>query len=172
MTLPSITLRKRWTPGEGIVSDRIVRLPQRLSRSRTNPFDKPGRVVVVTLDNERRIGLFTNDLKSPAAAIAALYKTRWQIELFFRWIKQNLRIRRFHGRSYNAVRLQIAAAIIVYLLIKIAHAAAGTTKTKTVFFASLRAALFHRIDISRLVQRIERRPEPVPNHGLQFEFAL
>lgn len=169
---PLTLLHERRPCGEGIISDRIVRLPQRLARSRTNPFDKPGRVVVVAIDHERRIALFTNDLTSSAATIAALYKTRWQIELFFRWIKQNLRIRRFHGRSYNAVRLQIAAAIIVYLLIRLTHTAARTTKTKAVFFASLRAALFHRMDIESLVQRIERRKTLAPDNGLQFELAI
>jgi hypothetical protein len=82
-----------------------------------------------------------------------------------------LRIRRFHGRSYNAVRLQIAAAIIVYLLLKLAHRDSKTRKTPAVFFASIRAALFHRLDLDSVVQRIERRP-PKPNISNTPQLAL
>ncbi len=170
---PLTVVAERSPVGESIISDRIVRLPQRLAKSRTNPFAKPGRAIVVAIDDKRRITLFTNDLRSSATYIAELYKTRWQIELFFRWIKQNLRIRRFHGRSYNAVRLQIAAAIIVYLLLKLAHAAAKTRKTAAVFLASVKAALFHRIDLGRLGERIDpRKPSPPWHHAHQFELAL
>lgn len=159
--------------GTPIVGDKIVRLPERMARSRKNPFAKDGRMVTVTIATGKTLKLFTNDLDSPAEVIADLYKTRWQIELFFRWIKQNLKIRRFHGRSANAVRLQIAAAIITYLLLKLVHAAARTKKTAAVFFTALRNALFHRIEVETLVGRIERRhaaliPLPPP----QLELAV
>ena len=117
-------------------------------------------MVVVTISTGKTIKLFTNDMESSAEVIAGLYKTRWQIELFFRWIKQNLKIRRFYGRSANAVRLQIAAAIITYLLLKLLHQAAKTKKTVAHFFASVRHALFHRLDVQTLVARIERRQGP------------
>lgn len=140
-----------------VVCDKTVRLPERMAKSRRNPFAKIGRMVVVTIDTGKTLRLFTNDLHSPAETIADLYKTRWQIELFFRWIKQNLKIRRFHGRSANAVRLQIAVAIITYLLLKLLHNAAKTKKTAARFFASVRHALFQRMDVETLVGRIERR---------------
>ena len=143
--------------GTNIVCDKIVRLPKRMARSRKNPFAKNGRMIVVIIDTGKKITLFTNDLDSSAETIADLYRTRWQIELFFRWIKQNLKIRRFHGRSANAVRLQIAAAIITYLLLKLLHNAANTKKSAAHFFASLRHALFQRIEVETLVARIERR---------------
>jgi len=63
----------------------------------------------------------TNDLKRSAGKIADLYKERWQIELFFKWIKQNLKIKRFIGTSENAVKIQIIIAMIAYLLLKIAN---------------------------------------------------
>ena len=66
------------------------------------------------------ITLITNDLKRTAIEIAALYKGRWQIELLFRWIKQHLDIRKFLGNNDNAIRLQILAAMIAYLLLRIA----------------------------------------------------
>jgi IS4 transposase len=68
----------------------------------------------------KTITLLTNDLERAALDIAALYKTRWQIELLFRWIKQHLRIRRFLGHNDNAIRLQIFAAMIAYALLRIA----------------------------------------------------
>ncbi len=64
--------------------------------------------------------LITNDLERPAVEIAALYKARWQIELLFRWIKQHLNIRKFLGTNDNAIRLQIIAAMIAYLLLRLA----------------------------------------------------
>ena len=63
----------------------------------------------------------TNDLDRTAQEIADLYKARWQIELFFKWIKQNLEIKRFFGRSENAVKIQVLAAMISYLLLKLAQ---------------------------------------------------
>ena len=71
--------------------------------------------------DQRYVGL-TNDLDAPAQEIADLYKQRWQIELFFKWAKQNLRIRHFLGTSENAIRIQIFVALIAYILIRMAQA--------------------------------------------------
>jgi IS4 transposase len=171
---PLKVLAKRPVPaGCNVLFDHVVQLPSRLARHRRNPFSKPGRAIGVLLDSGRRIRVFTNDLKSSARTIAQLYKTRWQIELFFRWIKQNLHIHHFHGRSENAVRLQIAAAIIVYLMIKLAHAAVGATKAVAIFFKAVTSHLFNRIDINVLVQRIERRVVlPSSRNPAQLEFVL
>jgi hypothetical protein len=169
---PVTVVAERPVPaGTALVCDKIVQLPKRMACSRKNPFAKNGRMVTVTIDTGKTLRLFTNDLDSSAEAIADLYKTRWQIELFFRWIKQNLRIRRFHGRSENAVRLQLTAAVITYLLLKLIHAAARTKKTAAVFFTALRIALFHRIEVATLVGRIERRHAfliPLPSPQLEF----
>src|SRR3546814_13152264 len=74
-------------------------------------------LVGVKIDTGREITLLTNDLKAPAAEIAALYKARWQVELFFTWLKQNLKLTHFLGATENAVLIQIMAALIAYLLI-------------------------------------------------------
>lgn len=159
--------------GSNVVADRIVELPERMARSRRNPFRKRGRLVTVTLDTGKRLRLFTNDLESPAAEISDLYRTRWQIELFFRWIKQNLKIRHFLGRSQNAVRLQIAAAIVTYILLKLLHRASRTTKTVAQFARSVQHSLFHRIDLDTLVGRIERTIRPDKDvQPPQLELAL
>jgi IS4 transposase len=79
----------------------------------------PLRRIRLRRDKGGMITLITNDLTRTAVEIAALYKSRWQIELLFRWIKQHLRIRKFLGKSENAIRLQILAAMIAYLLLRI-----------------------------------------------------
>jgi IS4 transposase len=147
--------------GSAIVSDRIVTLPSRLAASRANPFAKPGRAITVTLETQRRITLFTNDLDSPAQEIADLYKARWKIELFFRWLKQNLRIRHFLGTSRNAVRIQIAVAIIVYMVLRFLHKASSTAKSFTTFARNFGHCLFKTTSLPRHIERLEtvlRRP--------------
>ncbi|MCZ7171541.1 transposase, partial [Salmonella enterica] len=85
---------------------------------RRNRYTAPlRRIPVHRPDHAAPLVLVTNDLERPAAEIAACYRARWQIELFFKWIKQNLRISRFFGRSENAVRIQILCALIAYLLV-------------------------------------------------------
>ncbi|MBE3117220.1 MAG: IS4 family transposase, partial [Candidatus Atribacteria bacterium] len=75
------------------------------------------RVRFYDRENDRRLTFLTNNFLQPALTIAKLYKLRWQVELFFRWIKQNLRIKSFYKTSENAVRTQIWVAITVYALV-------------------------------------------------------
>ena len=97
----------RVAKNSNIVSDRIGHLPARLAASRKNPLQVPVRELRVIIDTGKMLRIVTNDLDAPAQEIADLYKQRWQIELFFRWIKQTLRIKRFIGISENAVRIQM-----------------------------------------------------------------
>jgi IS4 transposase len=78
------------------------------------------RLITVQRDDAKPITLLTNDMTRSAVEIGALYKARWQIELLFRWIKQHLEIKSFIGRSDNAIRLQIIAAMIAFVLLRIA----------------------------------------------------
>ena len=80
----------------------------------------PLRRIVLRREDGRLLTILSNDLQRSAGEIAALYRKRWQIELLFRWIKQHLKIRSFLGRSENAIRLQLYAAMIAYLLLRIA----------------------------------------------------
>ena len=75
--------------------------------------------MIVKRDNKTPLILVTNDLQRSSEEIAELYKQRWQIELFFKWIKQNLKIKKFLGRSENAVKTQICIAIIAFVLIRL-----------------------------------------------------
>ena len=94
--------------------------------------------------------ILTNDLNAPATEIAALYKRRWAIELFFRWIKQTLKLRHFLGRSENAVRIQIVVALIAFVLIKLAHNAQNAISSLTQFGRLIRANVLHRTPIGHM----------------------
>jgi len=117
---PTHLIEERAGAGDNILFDRIVTLSSRLSSQRRNPYSAPVRLVGVRIDTGRELTLVTNDLAAPAAEIAELYKTRWQIELFFKWVKQNLKLSHFIGTSRNAVVIQIMTALIGYLLLKLA----------------------------------------------------
>ena len=81
--------------------------------------EKLRRIKFIDPDNGKRLVFLTNQFSFPAETIATLYKSRWQVELFFKWIKQHLRIKTFYGTSENAVKTQIWIAISVYVLIAI-----------------------------------------------------
>jgi IS4 transposase len=81
--------------------------------------EKLRRIKFFDSQNNRRLVFLTNNFRLPAITIANLFKQRWQIELFFKWIKQNLKIKSFYGNSPNAVKTQICIAISVYVLLAI-----------------------------------------------------
>lgn len=109
-------VRKSRGDGFDIIDDAEVKFTSKGD----SKLDIPLRRIRIKRDTGQVITLITNDLKRSAVKIAGLYKTRWQIELLFRWIKQHLGIRKFLGANPNAIRLQIIAAMIAYLLIGIA----------------------------------------------------
>jgi hypothetical protein len=143
--------------GSPLAYDRVGFLPPRQKNSRHNPFVDPVREIGVVLDDGKLLRVVTNDLDAPAQEIADLYKRRWAIELFFRWVKQTLRIKHFLGRSENAVRIQIAVALIAYLLIRLARDAAKTNDSVLTYARLLRANLMHLRDLDRLLKPPPRR---------------
>jgi hypothetical protein len=110
--------RREIDKASGLRSDQTVVLAGPKS-SRLYP-DPLRRVAFYDVAHRRRLVLLTNNFTLPALTIAQLYKCRWQVELFFKWIKQHLRIKAFYGTSDNAVKTQIWIAISVYLLVAIA----------------------------------------------------
>lgn len=115
------------------------------------------KVTVERKDGRPALVLATNDLESPAHVIAERYKARWGIELFFKWLKQNLKIRKFLGRSENAVKDQIFTALITYFLLQINHALRGTSESLRHCLTELRAGLFQRKETDHeLLQRRQR----------------
>jgi hypothetical protein len=154
-----------------LVTDKIGFLPRRLASSRTNPMQDAVREICVRLETGKVLRIVTNDLDAPADQIAALYKQRWDIELFFRWVKQTLRIKHFLGRSENAVRIQIAVALIAFLLLRMAQAANRVVHSPLEFARLIRANLMHRRRIDQLLQPLHT-PPPNPNQlslGLYFK---
>ncbi|MGH8264473.1 MAG: IS4 family transposase [Steroidobacteraceae bacterium] len=113
----SRSVRKTTGDGFRIMDDAEVALTSKGDSRLAIPL----RRIKVKRDEAGTITLITNDLKRTAVEIAALYKRRWQIELLFRWVKQHLNIRKFMGKNDNAIRLQIIAAMIAYLLLRIAR---------------------------------------------------
>jgi hypothetical protein len=146
-----------------VVSDRTVRLHGRLKNTRTHPLTCDLREVHVIIDTGKKLRIISNDLTSPAEEIAALYKTRWQIELFFRWVKQNLKIKKFLGTSENAVRIQLAVAMIAYLLLRMAHARQDAVKAPVTFARLVRSNLMHFKTIHDLAVPEPPPPDPRPN---------
>lgn len=140
-----------------ILTDRTGLLPRRMSYTRRNPYTDPVREIVVRISTGKLIRLVTNDLDAPAEEIAELYKQRWQIELFFKWIKQNLKIRHFLGASENAVRIQVYIALIAYLLLRAAQAAQTAIDKPLAFVRLVRLNLMHRRPINDL-----KNPPPPP----------
>jgi Transposase DDE domain len=151
------------TPEGGpILSDRIGLLPQRQAKSRKNPFSDPVREVRVRIETGKVLRILSNDLDATAQEIADLYKRRWAIELFFRWVKQTLKIRHFLGNSENAVRIQIAVALIAFLLLRLAQAAQKAIASPLAFARLVRANLMHRRRIDRLIGD-DPKPRTDPN---------
>ena len=103
--------------GTGIRSDQIIGL--RTASSLKRYPDKLRRIHYVDPEADKSLVFLTNNFELPPLVIAGLYKSRWQVELFFKWIKQNLRIKHFFGNSDNAVKTQIWIAIAVYVLVAI-----------------------------------------------------
>lgn len=116
----------------------------------------PLRRIKIKREKGGTITLLTNDLTRTAVEIATLYKKRWQIELLFRWIKQHLDIRSFLGRNDNAIRLQVLAAMIAYLLLRMAARANCLIMLPLRFAELVRQFLFTRRSIATIT-----KPPPV-----------
>ena len=138
-------------PDSAILSDRIGFLPARQMHSRHNPMSDAVREVRVLTATGKELRILSNDLDATAQEIADLYKRRWQIELFFRWIKQTLKITRFLGTSENAIRFQAAVALIAYLLLEAAHAGQRCVIGVTTFARLVRINLMQRRRIDALL---------------------
>jgi len=152
----------RWRPredrkGDGfeIIDDAEVKLASKGN----SKLPIPMRRIRLKRDTGGTLTLITNDLARSAVEIAALYKMRWQIELLFRWIKQHLKLRKFLGRSETAIRLQVFAAMIAYLLLRIAARQSRLTMPAIRFAELVADCLFLR----KLVAHIDKPPPVNPS---------
>lgn len=138
--------------GSNILADRIGHLNQRIGAGRANPYVDAVRELTVRISTGKIIRVVTSDLEAPAQEIADLYKRRWQIELFFRWVKQTLRIRHFLGTSENAVRIQVMVALIAYMLLSMAKKTQAQIESPLAFARLVRANLMHRKRTDQLIK--------------------
>jgi hypothetical protein len=133
----------------GLRCDQTVRLTGVKS-----PDDYPQYLRYVVFYDEKtdkRLGFFTNNFELPALVIAQLYKCRWQVELFFKWIKQHLRIKAFFGTNQSAVKTQIWIAISVYVLVAIAKKRLGVEASLYTILQILSLTLFEKIPLDQLL---------------------
>jgi len=156
-------------PGSDVLSDRIGFLPGRQAKSRKNPMQVAVREIVVMTETGKRLRILSNDIDSPAQEIANLYKRRWMIELFFRTMKQMLRITRFLGRSENAVRIQIAVALIAFLILHLLHKMTQAKHGFLAFVRLVRANIMHRKDVMRLRENLP--PPPLDSRQLTLDWT-
>jgi len=153
-----------------IIFDRTVRLSTRLMRNTRNPIDRPVRLVGIKISTGREITLVSNDLDSPAQVIADLYKARWQVELFFKWIKQNLKIGHFMGTSRNAVTIQIMSALITFMLMRIVHNRAQQPIGLQAMARLIQPLALVRKPIAELLWP-KPPPRPAPSNQLSLAFS-
>jgi hypothetical protein len=137
----------------GVRSDQTIRLAGKYT-----PKTFPAllrRVSFHALDIDQRFVFLTNNFQIPSPTVAAIYHQRWQIELFFKWIKQHLRIKRFFGTSANAVKIQIWTAMATYALVAIAKKRFGLDHSLYTILQVLSTSLFEKTPVPLVFQRYD-----------------
>jgi hypothetical protein len=160
--------RRRSRPIEastGVRSDQTVVLGS--ASARKNYPDTLRRIRYYDAEQDRRIGFLTNNLDLPALIICQLYKSRWKVELFFKWIKQHLRIKVFYGTSQNAVKTQIWVAISVYVLIAIMKNRHALEPSLFQILQILSITVFEKVPIPRAFGEVDSQ-EKYPDFSKQL----
>ena len=150
-TKKNILLQRRYShrvdKSTGVRSDQTVILTASAS-AKAYP-DALRRVSYVDAETNKRLKFLTNNFALPAVTIAQIYKSRWQVELFFKWIKQHLRIKKFYGTSENAVKTQIWIAVSVYVLVAIVRKRLGLEASLYQILQILSVTLFEKTPFYR-----------------------
>ena len=153
----NLQCRRRYShpidPTTGVRSDQTIVLTG--PKSATLYPDPLRRVSYYAADIDKRFVFLTNNFFIPAPTVAALYRCRWQVELFFKWIKQHLRIKRFYGTSPNSVKTQIWIAVGVYVLVAIMKKRLGLPHSLYTILQVLSLTLFEKTPISCVFSRID-----------------
>ena len=130
------------------------------------------RIHFFDAEEERHLIFLTNNFPLPALTIAHLYKCRWQVELFFKWIKQHLRILRFYGTSPNAVKTQIWIAICVYVLVAIIRKELKLPQSLHSILQVLSVSLFEKAPLHELLAPTPSQDENINSHNQLLLFDL
>jgi hypothetical protein len=173
-TKSNVLLQRRYSHSvdktTGVRSDHTVILTA-LDSAKAYP-DALRRVSYLDVVTRKRLKFLTNNFVLPALTIAQIFKSRWQIELFFKWIKQHLRIKAFYGTSENAVKTQIWIAVSVYVLVAIARKRLGLDVSLYQILQILSVTLFEKVPILQAFQASNSQSElyDSPNQLILFSF--
>jgi hypothetical protein len=153
-TKKNVLLQRRYShdadPATGVRSDHTVILTA-INSIKAYP-DTLRRVTYVDPDTQQRFRFLTNNFALPALTIAKIYKSRWQVELFFKWIKQHLRIKAFYGTSENAVKTQIWIAVGIYVLVAIVRKRLGLNASLYQILQIFSLTLFEKMPLLQVFQ--------------------
>jgi hypothetical protein len=173
-TKSNVLLQRRYShpvdKNTGIRSDHTVVLTSFESAS-AYP-DALRRVSYFDDATNKRLKFLTNNFTLPALTIAQIYKSRWQVELFFKWVKQHLRIKKFYGTSENAVKTQIWIAVSVYVLVAIVRKRLGLEASLYQILQILSVTLFEKTPILRALEAFSYQDDPSENINQLILFDL
>jgi transposase len=173
-TKSNIVLQRRYShpvdKSTGVRSDHTVILTA-ISSAKAYP-DALRRVSYLDVETGKRFKFLTNNFTLPALTIALIYKCRWQVELFFKWIKQHLRIKAFYGTSENAVKTQIWIAVSVYVLVAIVRKRLGLEASLYQILQILSVTLFEKTPILQALQASDSENDSLDtgNQLILFDF--
>jgi hypothetical protein len=168
-TKSNVILQRRYSravdKATGVRSDHTVILTA-INSAQVYP-DALRRVSYLDVETRQRFKFLTNNFLLPALTIAQIYKARWQVELFFKWIKQHLRIKAFYGTSENAVKTQIWIAVSIYVLVAIVRKRLGLHASLYQILQILSVTLFEKTPILQALQPSDS-PELLPDPSSQL----
>ena len=173
-TKENLLLERRYShpvdKSTGIRSDQTVILTA-IESAKAYP-EALRRVSFYDAETDKRLKFLTNNFALPALTIAQIYKSRWQVELFFKWIKQHLRIKAFFGTSENAVKTQIWIAVSVYVLVAIIRKRLGLEASLYQILQILSLTLFEKVPILQALEPSDSESQPTenPNQLILFDF--
>ena len=173
-TKRNVVLQRRYShtvdKSTGVRSDQTVILTA-IKSAKAYP-DPLRRVSYFDAQTNKRLQFLTNNFALPALTIAEIYRSRWQVELFFKWIKQHLRIKKFYGASENAVKTQIWIAVSVYVLVAIVRKRLGLEASLYQILQILSVTLFEKTPILQALQPSDSHEDLLadPNQLILFDF--
>jgi hypothetical protein len=173
-TKQNVLLQRRYSrpvdKTTGLQSDHTVILTE--IHSATAYPDPLRRVTYCDPETNQRLKFLTNNFVLPALTIAQIYKCRWQVELFFKWIKQHLRIKAFYGTSENAVKTQIWIAVSIYVLVAIVRKRLGLDASLYQILQVLSVTLFEKVPILQVLEASNCQDNLVADHNqlILFDF--
>ena len=150
----------------GLRCDQTIRLNS--AKARKGYPDKLRRIRYYDAESDLSLVFLTNNFELPALVVAMIYKRRWEIELFFRWIKQHLRLRGFFSTKPNSVAVQVWSAICAYLLVAIAKQRLELPESLHQILQIISISALEKIPLHQLFEKYDTTNDP-PNTGIQLE---